>query len=112
MPFIDTRVTVKLTEEKKEKLKEEYGKVISLIHKPESYLMCGFTDEYSLYFAGEKVEKGAFVSVDVFGEVNPACEQLTAEISRILETELGIPPNRIYIKHHGVPDWGWSGRNF
>ena len=112
MPFIDTRVTMKLTDAQKDKLKTEYGKVISVIHKPESYLMCGFTDEYPLYFAGDKVEKGAFVSVDVFGKVDPACEQLTAEISRILDEELGIPSNRVYVKHEGVPDWGWSGRNF
>ena len=58
------------------------------------------------------MEKGAFVSVDVFGSVDPACEKLTGEISRILDSELGIPSNRVYVKHHGVPDWGWSGRNF
>ena len=39
-------------------------------------------------------------------------EKLTGEISRILDEELGIPSNRVYVKHHGVPDWGWSGRNF
>ena len=112
MPFIDTKVTMKLNDAQRDKLKTEFGKVISLVHKPESYLMCGFTDEYPLYFAGEKLEKGAFVSVDVYGPVDPACGELTREITRILNEELDIPPDKMYIKHLGVSDFGWNGRNF
>ena len=49
MPFINTKVTVPLSEEKKDILKAEFGKAISIIGKPESYLMLGFEDNSSLY---------------------------------------------------------------
>ena len=72
MPFIDSKITVPLSDEKKEKIKSELGKAISLLHKPESYLMVGIDDNYDLWFAGKKLEKGAYISVDVLGEVNAA----------------------------------------
>ena len=52
------------------------------------------------------------MSVDVYGPVSPNCESLTKEITRVLGEELEIPPDRIYVKHQGVPDFGWNGRNF
>ena len=52
MPFIDCRVSVKLTEENKEKLKAGFGRAVACLHKTESYLMVGFTDGYDLYFGG------------------------------------------------------------
>lgn len=113
MPFIDSKVTVALTEEKKEALKSRLGKAISLLSKPESYLMLGFQDNYDLYFAGEKLEKGAYVSVSLFGNASSqAYEKMTAEICRILEEELGIPGKAVYVTYTGISDWGWNGANF
>lgn len=39
MPFIDSKVTVSVTEEQKEKIKSELGKAITTLHKTETYLM-------------------------------------------------------------------------
>ena len=55
MPFIDSKITVKVSDEKKEVLKAKIGKAVSIIGKPESFLMVGFEDEYTLYFAGNKL---------------------------------------------------------
>jgi len=113
MPFIDSKITVKVSEEKREKIKAELGKAAAIIGKPESFLMVGIEDEYCLYFAGEKLEKGAYVSVDVFGSVSSAAaDKMTAKICEIYETELGIPGNKIYVEYRGTGDWGWNGRNF
>ena len=46
MPFIDSKITVPVSDEKKEKIKSEIGKAISILHKPESYLMVGINDNY------------------------------------------------------------------
>lgn len=113
MPMIDSKVTVPLTDEKREILKAEFGKAISILGKPESYLMLGFEDNYHLYFGGKKLEKGAFISVGVFGEVNSqASGKMSAKLCEILEKELGIPGDKIYITYHGCKDWGWNGGNF
>ena len=113
MPMITSKISVGVSEEKRETLKAELGRAISIMGKPESYLMLGFEDNYCLYFAGKRLDKGAFVSVELLGDENPAaCERMTAEICAIFERELGIPGNAVYITYAGFKNWGWNGRNF
>ncbi len=113
MPFIDSKVTVSLTEEKKETVKRKLGRAISLLHKSEGYLMVGFQDNYTLYLGGRKLEKGAYVEVSLFGKASPSdYSKMTGEICRILEEELGIPGSGVYVTYHGLSDWGWNGSNF
>ena len=114
MPFIDSKVTVKITPEKEEKIKERLGQAISIIPgKCESWLMVGFEDEYKLYFKGEKCEKAAFVDIRIYGSLSSsACDQMTAEVCRIYGEELGIPAGNIYVSYQGIADWGWNGGNF
>lgn len=113
MPFINSKITMKVSEEKKEALKTELGQAISILGKPESFLMVGFDDEYCLYMGGEKLEKGAFISVSLFGNASStAYEKMTAEICRIYEEQLGIPQDKVYITYAGINDWGWNGKNF
>lgn len=113
MPFIDSKITVPVPEEKKEAIKSELGKAISIVGKPESFLMVGFEDNYDLYMGGSKLDKGAFVAVSLFGNASSeAYNEMTAEICRIYEEQLGIPGNAVYITYSGVGDWGWNGRNF
>ena len=113
MPFINSKITVKVSDEKKESIKAKLGQAAMIIRKPESYLMVGFEDEYCLYFAGEKLEKGAFVSVDLFGSGNSsAFDKMTAKICEIYAEELDIPGDHIYVEYRATGDWGWNGRNF
>ena len=113
MPFIDCRVSVRVTGENKEKQKAGFGRAATCLHKTESYLMVGFADGYDLYFGGEKQEKGAYVSVSLFGSASPAdYERMTGEICALLARELGIPGKSVYVTYHGVADWGWNGSNF
>ncbi len=113
MPFIDVKLSEKISEEKKEAVKTKLGKAVSLLHKPESYLMVGIVDDYTLYFAGKKLSRGAYVSVSLFGQ--PAArdtEKMTAEICKILQEELAVSGDKVYVTYHGVENWGWNGSNF
>ena len=114
MPFIGSKVTVKISNEKEEIIKKKLGEAIKLIPgKSETFLMVGFQNEYSLYFGGEKLEKGAFIEVKIFGKTSKeAYANLTAAICTIYEEELGIPQNKIYVKYEEVENWGWNGSNF
>ena len=113
MPFIDSKVTVKLTDDKKDNIKASLGQAISILHKSENYLMVGFEDDYDLYMGGSKLEKGAYVSVSLFGNApSSAYDKMTGEICGILSDELGIPGDKVYVTYHGVNDWGWNGSNF
>ena len=71
MPFIDTKVTMKVTPEKKEIIKQELGKRISALNKTETYLMVGMEDGYDLWFGGEKLDMGAYVAVSLYGTSSP-----------------------------------------
>ena len=114
MPFINSKITMKLSPDKEEKIKQELGKAISVIPgKSENWRMVGFEDEYKLYFKGEKCETCAFVDVKVYGGASSdAYNKMTAEITRIFGEELGIPADKIYVAYQSTPDWGWNGGNF
>lgn len=113
MPFIDSKITLPLSQEKREVLKTELGKSISLLSKPESFLMVGFEDNYDLYMGGRKLTAGAYVSVSLLGNASSAAyDKMTASICDLYEKELGIPKDAIYITYQGYSDWGWNGKNF
>lgn len=113
MPFIDSKITVPVSAEKKEVIKNELGKAISILHKPERYLMVGINDNYDLWFSGKKLDKGAYVSVDVFGDVSAEdSNKMSGAICDVLENELGIPGDKVYVEYRETYNWGWNGSNF
>ena len=113
MPFIDSKVTVKMSDDQKETLKSSLGQAITTMNKTESYLMVGINEGYDLFMGGKKLDKGAYVEVSVFGDVTPkACDAMTGKICDIFADVLGIPGNAVYVTYHGVHDWGWNGGNF
>lgn len=114
MPFINSKVTVKMTDEKKENIKKRFGEAIKLIPgKSENWLMVGFEDGYDLYFQGNKDGESAFIEVKVFGSASSSVyNKMTSVICSILNEELNIPENRIYVKYEEVENWGWNGSNF
>ncbi len=113
MPFINSKVSISLSDEKERELKSRLGQAITLIPgKSESWLMTGFEDNYHLYFRGDNTEPMAFVEVKVFGRDNPpAFEALTTEICKIFGEVLGIKADHIYVEYEPVANWGWNGRN-
>ncbi len=114
MPFINSKVSVSLTEDKMECIKEQLGEAVSiLLGKSENWIMIGFEDNCKLYFQGNNNQPSAFVEVKFFGKASHACyDKLTARICEILQNELSIPQNRIYVKYEEVSEWGWNGGNF
>jgi len=49
------------------------------LNKSETYLMVGIEDNYDLWMAGEKLEKGAYLSVSLFGNApSDAYDKMTA----------------------------------
>lgn len=114
MPCIETKVNVKISKEKEEIIKNKLGKAIELIPgKSESWLMLSFEDQCKLYFKGTNEPGIAFVEVKLFGSANKnAYAKLTSVITNILNEELNISADRIYIKYEEIEYWGWNGSNF
>lgn len=114
MPYISTKTTVKISNDKCEAIKKRLGKAIELIPgKSENWLMLSFEDEGNLYFKGKNDKPLAFVEVKLFGKASgDAYNKLTGEITRILNDELNIQADCIYVKYEEVSTWGWNGSNF
>ena len=62
---------------------------------------------------GKKVEKGAFVSVSSFGDINPdSSNKMTGAITNLLTKEFGLAADNIYVAYSPIHNWGWKGQNF
>ena len=113
MPFIDSKISVKVSPEKKEALKAGFGALMPVLGKSETYLMVGIEDGYDLWMGGEKKEKGAYVSVSLLGNApSSKYEEMTGKICELLARELDIDGASVYVTYHPVSDWGWNGANF
>ncbi len=114
MPFIHVKVSEKVTDSQIETVKTELGKAITLLPgKSEGYLMVHIEDGCHLYFKGNQAAPTAMCEVSVFGSApRNACEALTAEICRILESEISVPQNRTYVKFSFIDTWGYDGYLF
>lgn len=114
MPFINSKISVALTDAQEQEIKSRLGQAITAIpRKSESWLMVGFEPEYKLYFRGSNDQPMAMVEVSVYGSENPsAFSKLTGEICKIFEEVLGIAPDHVYVKYQAVANWGWNGGNF
>lgn len=114
MPYISTKTTVSINPEKREIIKKKFGKAIELIPgKSETWLMLAFEDNCSMYFKGSNENPLAFIEVKIFGKASSdAYSRLTKAITDIINEELGIRTDGIYVKYEEVSTWGWNGSNF
>lgn len=114
MPYINTKLNIELPKDKEISIKEKLGKAIALIPgKSENWLMLGFEDQGRMYFRGDGAQPMAFVEVKGYGKSSKdAYNKLTAEITQILNSELSIATDHIYVKYEECEYWGWNGNNF
>lgn len=114
MPYINVKTNIEVSKEKEEAVKMRLGKAIELIPgKSEEWLMVAIEGKTSLYFKGVTDKPIAFIEVKIFGSsTEDAYQQVTAQITRILNEELAISPDRIFIAYTEIEHWGWNGNNF
>ena len=113
MPCIQLKTSVSVSAEHENNIKSRLGKAIELIPgKSETWLMVSISGDEHIWFKGNN-KPAAFVDVSVFGRENAqAFNDLTAAICDILNDELNIPADRIYVKYSVTAHWGWNGGNF
>lgn len=112
MPFIDARISKKLTDEEIINLKADLGKAIAVFPgKSESWLMVNIEDGKKMFFKGSD-EDCAFAEVKLFGSADASfSDKFTARFCDFMEN-LGISPDRVYVRYEGGNLWGWNGANF
>lgn len=112
MPHIQVNVTCSIDPEQEQTLVQEIGEAISLLPGMKAeYLMIRLESDCHLYFGG--TGNCAFLEIDRFGAIpKDASDALTARLSEIVETVLGISRDRTYLKYTENPYWGCHGHNF
>ena len=114
MPYIETKLGIKLDESQKDNLERKLSDAVSsAFSKPKSYIMTNIEDSKSLYMGGIKADKGAYIVVRSLGSVSKsACQTATNEICNMLTNDYGLNGSNIYITYHPVDFWGWNGSMF
>ena len=110
MPYIAINTVQELTSAKKEKIKSELGRLMSIIPtKTEAGLLVDFSDRRTMYKGGVSVD-GAFVDLRLFGksELDPK-KLYTTEVFDLLSRELGIKKEHIYMNIGEYETWGSNG---
>ncbi len=112
MPFINVKTNSAVPKEKELAIKTQLGQAITTIPgKSEAWLMVGIEPEYTLYFKGTD-EPCAMVEVSILGTASSdVLAALTSNITGILTNNLGVAPDRVYVKYSQHPEWGWNGMN-
>ena len=114
MPFVQTRLTVKLNDSQCENLHTKIEEIIKdELSKPVGYIMVGIEDGYRLYMGGKHLDRGAMISVQYYGGASEsALNSITARLCSLLEELFGISPSCVYVTYQSINDWGFNGRNF
>lgn len=111
MPFIEVKTNQKIGAE--EDLKSELGRAITAIPgKSEAWLMIEIEDDKDMYFKGSNAPC-AMLEVSIFGSAGDCdYDELTKRLCEISEKQLGVSPDRTYIKYTEIDHWGYNGFNF
>jgi len=114
MPYINTKVSIPLSENMEKALAKKMGEAITLFPgKTEKWLMLNFEDNCHLWLGGDNTESTAFVDVSVLGAANPeAYEKMTEFICKSMEDVCKIHGNRVYVRYSETLNWGFNGKNF
>ncbi|AEF82291.1 tautomerase family protein [Leadbettera azotonutricia] len=110
MPYIAVNTVQKLSPAIKEKLKAELGRLIAIIPtKDEKGLMVDFSDSHTIYKAGKEVD-GAFIDLRLYNKSELEFKKkFTQEVFKLLQNELGIKPEAVYLNIAELETWGGGG---
>jgi len=94
-------------------LKTASRAVAEQLDKPERYVMVRFQRNPDMLFAGEDAPL-AYLEMKSIGLSESATGELSALLCQLVEQELKVPRDRIYIEFASAPRklWGWNGGTF
>jgi len=87
--------------------------VAEQLSKPEQYVMVSLEPNPGMLFAGSG-EPLAFLELKSIGLPESRTGELSQALCRLMEQELGIPQDRVYVEFSDAPRkmWGWNGGTF
>jgi phenylpyruvate tautomerase PptA (4-oxalocrotonate tautomerase family) len=110
MPYVGLNTSEKLSETQKEKLKSEIGRLITVIPgKTEEVTIVDISGGRSMYKGGKAVPC-AYVDIRVYTKADPeGKKQFVNGLFVVLDKDLGIPKDNIYMSVLEFEHWGDHG---
>jgi len=87
--------------------------VAAMLGKPERYVMVELHAGLPMSLAGSS-EPLAYLELKSIGLPEERTAEFSAALCRLIDEQLGIPAERIYIEFSDAPRhlWGWNGATF
>ena len=114
MPYLKIQSNREISKEKTQQLLTLASqKLAKELSKPESYVMVEMTTNTSMLFAGTDAP-AAYVELKSIGLPSALLTSLSKSIGRLLNEQLGVEPNRVYIEFSDIKGscWGWNESTF
>ncbi|NOQ63591.1 MAG: hypothetical protein GQ582_03670 [Methyloprofundus sp.] len=114
MPLIKLRTNVNVSEANTAKLMSELSQLLaSETGKPERYVMVEVKGDRNMLFGGS-ADPVAYIECKSIGLSTVQAKSLAKSISGVLNTQLNIGADRIYIEFSNCPAefWGWNESTF
>lgn len=94
-------------------LKKSSSLAAELLGKPEEYMMVALKDDVPMLFAGSDAPT-AYLELKSIGLNPDKTKTLSKALCELVETELKIPSDRVYVKFNDAQRsmWGWKGSTF
>ncbi|WP_405346081.1 phenylpyruvate tautomerase MIF-related protein [Ruminococcus sp.] len=113
MPFINAKFSDTVTPEKEIEIKSALGEAITLLGKPERYLMVEIEDNRRLYFGGRNDQPIAYFDVSLLHSApRQSYEKLTARLCEIAKEYMNVDGSNVYIKFEETENWGYDSFMF
>lgn len=113
MPFIHAKFSDTVTPENEIKIKSALGEAITLLGKPERYLMVEIEDNRRLYFGGRNDQPIAYFDVSLLHSApRQSYEKLTARLCEIAKEYMNVDGSNVYVKFEETENWGYDSFMF
>ena len=113
MPFINAKFSGTVSPEKEIAIKSALGEAVTLLSKPERYLMVEIQDHCRLYFGGKNDQPIAFFDVSLLHSApRKSYEALTQRLCEIAKDTMGVDGSNVYVKFEETENWGYDGFMF
>ena len=112
MPLLKVQTNQEVADKKKI-MKEATDLLSRVLSKPSQYIMVIIEDNVSMMFATSDLPL-AYVELKSIGLPESHTPNISAELCRFLEDNIGVPQNRIYIEFADAKRnmFGWNGGTF
>lgn len=114
MPYLKIQTNHPIDAAKATQLIKAASRLVATgLGKPEGYVMVALEPPLPMVFAGSDAPT-VFMELKSIGLAESQTPKLSENLCQLVNAELGVPSDRIYIEFQDAPRkmWGWDGGTF